>query len=137
MGKCIGMMSKNRFRILSGIVTLLMIYLYSIEPTNYKERVKVDKTWNSLVQNCGYVAYEENSLRANHFYAQYADSGNWTIEGIYIGDSDLLKAKQYKKLSIKMDPTQFADPTTPDFLALIKSSAIQLPNLSINDRIRL
>ena len=71
MGKCIGMMSKNRFRILSGIVILIMIYLYSIEPTSYKTRVKIDKTWESLVQNCGYAAYEENSFRANHFYSQF------------------------------------------------------------------
>ena len=79
-----------------------------------------------MVRNCGYEAYLENSYRANFFYNEYIESGNdWSLKPIYIGEEDMIKGIKYIKLKVKMNPTQFADPKTHDFMILIRETAIK------------
>jgi hypothetical protein len=67
MGNCMGLLSKNKFRVIATIVIALMVYLYLNEP-KHKPKVKIEKTWESLATNCGYEPYLENSYRSNYLF---------------------------------------------------------------------
>jgi hypothetical protein len=70
IGDCMMLISKNKFRFVAVLLIAALIYAYTLEPT-HKPKVPIEKSWRSLVGNCGYEAHMENSFRANLFYEQY------------------------------------------------------------------
>lgn len=117
------MIGKGKFKIITAIITVVMIYLYMQEP-KHQPKVKVDKTWDSLIKNCGYRVYVENSYKANYLYSEYIDSGEWTIEGTYIASAGYVNKGTLERVKIKMNPSQFVSRDIADLLLQSESKTL-------------
>lgn len=73
-----------------------------------------------MVEACGFEVYMENSVRSNHVYRNYLDSGyDWEFEAIYLG-REPTGIEDFENIFFKMDPTQFKDPEAYDFKAFTR-----------------
>lgn len=73
--------------------------------------------------NCGYEAHLENSVRTNFLYEQYENMGEWVIEGIYMSEEKLGRSDE-TIIKIKMNPSQFRDPSMEDLRAIGKHQTL-------------
>lgn len=74
------LVSKFKFRAIAVVLMILLAYFYIIQPKyQYQPRAKIDKTWRSIVTNCGYDAYIDNSFKFNYLYGLYQQTDNWKL----------------------------------------------------------
>lgn len=58
MNDCMVLVSKMKFRVVASVVAIVLIYLFAVQPSyHYEPRVRIEKTWKSIVSNCGYDTY--------------------------------------------------------------------------------
>lgn len=74
------LVSKLKFRVIAAVLIIGLAYWYINEPSyQFKPRVKIEKTWKSIVTNCGYDSYLDNSFKCNYLYSFYEDTNNWNL----------------------------------------------------------
>ena len=62
----------------------------------------------------------ENSVRSNHFYAMYLDSGfDWELQGIFL-QREQTGISTNQHIYVKMNPSQFKDADAYDFKIFTK-----------------
>ena len=88
----------------------LVSYSIYVEPP-LKTRVPIEKTWRSLITNCGFQMQMENSLNANMFYERY-ENIQWNLDKAIFISMDQPGIANHVTMKVKMNPTQFKDPDT-------------------------
>ena len=85
LNDCMVLLSKTKFRIAAGLACGVLLYLFATEPSyHYEPRVRIEKSWKSIVSNCGYDTYVENSFKFRYLYNLYEESNGWNLEGIFL-----------------------------------------------------
>jgi len=56
-GNCMVMLTKNKYRIVAGIIIAVLVYSFSVNIKNTPGKPHLEQTWDSIANNCGYEAF--------------------------------------------------------------------------------